>query len=156
MSIEEIKERLDVATPDKLSIQYREDIQTLLSSLEREKERADKLEYNQWYLHPESDTKNPPYYGKGLTWIQYAQMEFKRANKAEEKGKLLQEHADKLGEIITEQNKKRLELEAEKDSETRWAKEYFDKWKVAEVRIKELEVEIESYESEPILSQYND
>ena len=107
---------------------------------------------------------------------------------------LSQEHADKMGEIITSQNEKRLELEdkigelddrivslviladkyamritkaeshlndntspiellslveqlserikeleSERDSETRWAKEYFDKWEKAEEKVKELE-----------------
>ena len=31
------------------------------------------------------------------------------------------------------------ELESERDSETRWAKQYFDQWEEAKVHIKELE-----------------
>ena len=40
---------------------------------------------------------------------------------------------------ISQLEEKVKELESERDSETRWAKEYFDKWEKAEERVRELE-----------------
>jgi len=37
------------------------------------------------------------------------------------------------------------ELESERDSETRWAKQYFDQWEEAKARIKELEMDVKKY-----------
>jgi len=41
------------------------------------------------------------------------------------------------------------ELESERDSETRWAKQYFDQWEEAKARIKELEEGIKEYLDDP-------
>ena len=44
--------------------------------------------------------------------------------------------------IVEMVDKERIkELESERDSETRWAKQYFDQWEEAKARIKELEEE---------------
>ena len=55
-----------------------------------------------------------------------------------EKQKLIDYCWDILSQI-TQAEERMKELESERDSETHWAKEYFDKWEKAEERVRELE-----------------
>ena len=57
------------------------------------------LEEVQWYLSPELDVKSSPYKGKGLTWIKYAQIEFKRAEAAQERIKQLETEIERFKEL---------------------------------------------------------
>ncbi len=101
------------------------EIKTLLSSLEKEKERTDKAEKR---LESERISVNALSLAnqeleervKELkisvqeNWALWEE-EWELKKKSQEQLRLAQEHSDKLGGIITSQNTKRLELEAKLD-----------------------------------------
>jgi hypothetical protein len=60
------------------------------------KAEVQQLRQQQWYLSPACDTPDSPYGGNGLTWTQYAQAEYKRAETAEAEIERLKERMSSL------------------------------------------------------------
>ena len=59
-------------------------------------QRIQELEAEQWYLSPQCDTPTSPHKGKGQTWVQYAHVEFKRAEELKAENKQLKEELKQL------------------------------------------------------------